>query len=318
MVKCATRHASKICDFAGAIGYQAPVPGSQVPARGYQASDLKEHRGLIFRFLISALVVAGVSGCGPSYSPDTYASNAAQQANKVEQGVVVGVRNVAVSAAGTVGTLAGAAAGGIAGSEAGVGPVSAFSALGGSLVGGIAGSTVEHVTADTTAFEYIVRKPNGDLVSVTQRDKTPLVLGQKVLVIAGVQARVVPDYTVPPLATPAKTDTPTPGARPADTKPVDAPPGAAQPGTTPPIVAAPGATPPPVLVTPLASPPNVAASGVAAPGTPSAAGSQSGAPAEAAGDAKPSLGQSGDAKAVAAALAGKPAASGKSGDGATP
>ncbi len=43
-------------------------------------------------------------------------------------------------------------------------------------------------------------RPNGDLVSVTQKDKTPLVLGQKVLVIAGTQARVVPDYTVPAVA----------------------------------------------------------------------------------------------------------------------
>jgi outer membrane lipoprotein SlyB len=159
---------------------------------------LKERSGLSFRLLISALILAGVSGCGPTYSPDTYASNAAQQANKVEQGVVVGVRTVGVSAAGTVGTVTGAAAGGIAGSQAIGGPVSAFTALGGALVGGIAGSTVEHATADTMAFEYIVRKPNGDLVSVTQKDKTPLALGQHVLVIAGNQARVVPDYTVPP------------------------------------------------------------------------------------------------------------------------
>ena len=120
----------------------------------------------------TVLMLAGLFGCGPNYSPDTYASNAAQQANKVEQGVVVGVRTVAVSAAGTVGTVTGAAAGGIAGSQAAAGPVSAFTALGGSLVGGIAGSTVEHATADTAAFEYIVRKPNGDLVSVTQKDKT--------------------------------------------------------------------------------------------------------------------------------------------------
>jgi outer membrane lipoprotein SlyB len=123
---------------------------------------------LIFRFPLVVLVLAGVSGCGPTYSPDTYASNAAQQANKVEQGVVVGVRTVAVSASGTVGTVTGAAAGGIAGSQAAAGPISAFTALGGSLVGGIAGSTVEHVTSDTEAYEYIVRKPNGDLVSVTQ------------------------------------------------------------------------------------------------------------------------------------------------------
>ncbi|MGD0105775.1 MAG: hypothetical protein ABSC06_17310 [Rhodopila sp.] len=204
---------------------------------------------MTFRFL--ALVLAGLSGCGPSYSPDTYASNAAQQANKVEQGVVVGVRTVAVSAAGTVGTLTGAAAGGIAGSQLGVGPVSSFTALGGALVGGIGGSAVEHVTGDTTAFEYIVRKPNGDLVSVTQKDKTPLALGQKVLVIAGTQARVVPDYTVPPLSPTAKTaetvkaDTASAEVKPADPRPADSQPAATRPPAAPdPAPAAPVETKP--------------------------------------------------------------------------
>jgi outer membrane lipoprotein SlyB len=199
---------------------------------------------LNLRFPIVVLVLAGMSGCGPTYSPDTYASNAAQQANKVEQGVIVGVRNVAVSAAGTVGTVTGAAAGGIAGSQAVAGPVSAFTALGGSLVGGIAGSTVEHITADTEAFEYIVRKPNGDLVSVTQKDKTPLALGQNVLVIAGTQARVVPDYTVPPLVAPAKAgDTQKPTV-PAEAKPADPKPADASSGTPPPAAQASGSAMP--------------------------------------------------------------------------
>ena len=185
-----------------------------------------------FRFLVRIIALIGLSACAPTYSPDTYASNAAQQANKVEQGVVVGLRPVAVSPTGTVGTLTGAAAGGITGSQVGVGPFSALAALGGSLAGGLAGSAAEHVTADTRAFEYIVRKPNGDLVSVTQNDKTPLALGQKVLVIAGLQARVVPDYTVPPVASPAKPDALTKaiGSKP-DT--VEAAPADAKPGTIP-------------------------------------------------------------------------------------
>jgi outer membrane lipoprotein SlyB len=151
---------------------------------------------LILRLTWLAALVA-LAGCGADYSPNTYASNAVQQANKVEQGTVVGVRDVAVSASGAAGAVVGGAAGGIAGAQVGVGPVSAFSALGGSLVGGLAGTAVEHAAGDTRAFEYIVRKTaGGDLVSVTQKDTTPLALGQHVLVIAGNQARVVPDYTV--------------------------------------------------------------------------------------------------------------------------
>jgi outer membrane lipoprotein SlyB len=176
---------------------------------------------LIRLHLLPILLLAGLSGCGPSYSPDTYATNAVQQANKAEQGVIVGVRKVAISAAGTVGTVTGAAAGGIAGSQVGVGPVSAFSALGGSLVGGLAGSAVEHASADTDAFEYIVRKPNNELVSITQRDKVPLAIGEKVLVIGGNQARVVPDYTV------TVTDKRADPAKPADAAKPAAPPAAA-------------------------------------------------------------------------------------------
>ncbi|WP_428491481.1 hypothetical protein [Rhodopila sp.] len=185
------------------------------------------------RIFVRIVALFGLSACAPTYSPDSYASNAAQQANKVEQGVVVGLRPVAVSAAGTVGALTGGAAGGVAGSQVGVGPFSALAALGGSLAGGLAGSAAEHVTADTRAFEYIVRKPNGDLVSVTQNDKMPLVLGQKVLVIAGLQARVVPDYTVPPAASLAK-----PGAIPVSAvtavgAPVAATPATPQPAANP-------------------------------------------------------------------------------------
>jgi outer membrane lipoprotein SlyB len=180
--------------------------------------------------LISGLLLTGLSACAPSYSPDTYASSAVQQANKVEQGVVIGVRDVAVTAVGTT---------------------SAFASLGGALVGGIAGTTVEHVTADTKAFEYIVRKENGELVSVTQKDRTPLALGQHVLVIAGSQARVVPDYTVPPevaQAKPGKAVDPgkpvEPDLRPADAAPVDNKPTEATPATAKPADAIPAAAVP--------------------------------------------------------------------------
>jgi outer membrane lipoprotein SlyB len=146
---------------------------------------------------ICAAVMAALAGCGPSYSPDTYASNAVQQAAKVQQGVVVGVREVNVSADATVGSVTGAAAGGIAGSQVGSGVSSAFAALGGTLLGGIAGNAAAHAAGDAKAYEYIVRETKGDLVSVTQQDKEPLTLGAHVLLIDGKQARIVPDYTVP-------------------------------------------------------------------------------------------------------------------------
>ncbi len=150
-----------------------------------------------FALLVPA--VLAFAGCGPNYMPDTYATNAAQQANKVETGVIVGMRPVKISASGTVGGVSGAAAGGVAGSQVGVGPTSTFAAIGGTLLGGIAGVTAEHVVGDTDGFEYVVRKGNNEMVSVVQKekDKKPLPVGQKVLVIGGAQARIVADYTVP-------------------------------------------------------------------------------------------------------------------------
>jgi outer membrane lipoprotein SlyB len=79
----------------------------------------------------------------------------------------------------------------------GVGPTSAFAAIGGSVLGGFAGVAAEHLTSDTNGFEYVVRETNGDMISVAQKDQKALAVGQKVLVIAGPQARIVPDYTVP-------------------------------------------------------------------------------------------------------------------------
>jgi outer membrane lipoprotein SlyB len=163
-----------------------------------------------------ALGVAALVGCAPTYQPDTYATSAIQQVNKVEPAVVVGFRQVLITASGTVGAVTGGAAGGVLGSRSGaVGIDSALGAVGGSAVGSILGTTLEHTTADTTGWEYIVRKDNGEMVSVTQREETPMPLGQKVLVIGGSQARIVPDYSSPPPA--AATATPKPEEKPAPT-----------------------------------------------------------------------------------------------------
>lgn len=163
------------------------------------------------KFSLCALGVAALAGCAPSYQPDTYATSAIQQVNKVEPAVVVGFRQVLITASGTVGAVTGGAAGGVLGSRSSAyGVDAALGAVGGSAVGSILGTTLEHTTADTTGWEYIVRKDNGEMVSVTQREETPMPLGQKVLVIGGSQARIVPDYSSPPpvAATPKPEDKP--------------------------------------------------------------------------------------------------------------
>ncbi|MDE2517773.1 MAG: glycine zipper 2TM domain-containing protein [Rhodospirillales bacterium] len=159
------------------------------------------------RFVRAAIalgVLGGLAGCGPDYSPNTYNPAAVQQAAKVDRGVIVGFREVMIRADGTVGAVTGGAAGGLVGSQVpGDGFTQALGALGGTVIGGLVGSTAERAAEDTKAWEYIVREPNGTLLSVTQKDKTPLAIGEHVLLIAGKQARVVPDYIVS-LPEPAK------------------------------------------------------------------------------------------------------------------
>ena len=149
----------------------------------------------------------GLAGCTSDYSPNTYASSAVQQANKVEPGIVVGFRQVAISANGTVGAVSGGAAGGILGAQVGSGGMNAaLGTVGGTAIGGLLGTAMEHIAGDTNGWEYIVRKSNGELLSLTQKEPQPLPIGQKVLVITGSQARIVPDYSTPADPEPAKAE----------------------------------------------------------------------------------------------------------------
>jgi outer membrane lipoprotein SlyB len=169
------------------------------------------------------LALLALTACGQRFSPDAYATAAVQQVNRVEQGMIVGVRRVLVQADGATGAATGGAAGGIVGSQAPGGNMAgAIGAVGGALVGGLIGSATERVAGDTTAIEYIVRRTDGTLVSVTQRDATPLALGTRVLVIAGSQARIVPDYTREP-EPPAPPPSPAPATPPPTETPAEAP-----------------------------------------------------------------------------------------------
>ena len=193
---------------------------------------------------------AALAGRRPAYSPDDYSTRAVQQLNRVEQGVIVGVRRVTVTSDGTTGAATGGAAGGILGSQVPGGNMAgAIGAVGGALVGGLLGTATERVAGDTTAYEYIVRKENGEMYTVTQREQTALAIGQRVLMIGGAQARIVPDYTAPgatPAATPAApAATPPPAAEPE--APAAAPAAAEPPPAAEPPAQAPSPTAEPIL-----------------------------------------------------------------------
>ncbi|MDE1967821.1 MAG: hypothetical protein KGI92_02850 [Alphaproteobacteria bacterium] len=221
----------------------------------------------LIAFGLFTAALAAVVGCAPDYSPNVYSGGAVQQADKVESGVVIGFRQVEIQSDGTVGAIAGGAAGGVLGTQAGDGTVThALGAVGGALAGGLIGTTVEHTTGDTTGWEYIVREAKGDLVSVTQRQDKPIAVGQKVLVIFGKQARIIPDYTT--ASAPPSTPTPAPSASKSGSQ-TSIPPTAAP-------VAAPSAAPTPITpASASAAPPPVPADAFLAATPPSASTSSS-------------------------------------------
>lgn len=146
--------------------------------------------------LASAIAILALAGCKDPYSANSYSPGAMQQVSKVDRGVIESFRTVDVRDQGLgsgIGAGTGAVAGGVAGSQIGRSGGNALATLGGVLIGGLIGLAAEHALTDTQAIEYVVRKEDGDLLSVTQKDQQPLAVGQKVLVIYGVQARIVPD-----------------------------------------------------------------------------------------------------------------------------
>ncbi|MCX8132354.1 MAG: hypothetical protein N3D18_00130 [Roseococcus sp.] len=197
------------------------------------------------RRLLALCAVLALAACAERFSADEYATRAVQQANPVQQGVVAGFRRVAITPDGAAGAAAGAAAGGVVGGAAGGNRVTgALGAVGGALVGGLLGSAAERATANTDAIEYVVRRTNGELVSVTQRDATPIPVGTRVLVITGSQARIVVDYTAADAAVPPG------GAAPAAAAPPPSVPSALATGgeAAPAAARPPGAVPPPPVV----------------------------------------------------------------------
>jgi outer membrane lipoprotein SlyB len=259
-----------------------PVGGICAETREQKTSGAKKLVTRSMTLGFCAFLVAAIGGCTPDFSPNTYDSAAVQQANKVDTGVVVGFREVKINVDGTVGAVTGGVAGGILGAPANSPSVpTALAALGGTVVGGVIGVTVEHATGDTKGWEYIVREPKGDLISVTQREQTPIAIGQRVLVIEGKQARIVPDYAstaydVPPAApsdqSTAATKASAPGSAPG--APASAPPAATQPAATPAATttASPPIPAPPSDATTMTGAPPSAAPADSSPPAPSGSG----------------------------------------------
>jgi outer membrane lipoprotein SlyB len=143
--------------------------------------------------LLAALaLVAALPACAPQNTGSSVPVGAMGGAAYVSYGTIVGTRPVQVQGhGGGVGTIGGAAAGGIAGSFIGGDWRSnALAGLGGALVGGLAGSAIERGVTSGAAIEFIVREDRGSDIAVVQTNEEALQAGDRVVITRGDRVRI--------------------------------------------------------------------------------------------------------------------------------
>lgn len=118
---------------------------------------------------VAALTLAG---CASGLGAGTYERTEARRAMTVQYGTVESVRAVRLEGSNTpVGTVAGAAIGGIAGSNIGGGRGQMAATILGAVAGGVAGTAIEEGVTRQRGIEVTVRLTNGQLLAVVQGDE---------------------------------------------------------------------------------------------------------------------------------------------------
>jgi outer membrane lipoprotein SlyB len=143
---------------------------------------------------VGMALTAALGGCASGIGAGDYSRGQVGQINRVEEVVVVSVRPIRVEGESTwVGTGAGAAIGGIAGSKVGGGSDErTIGAVAGAVLGGAVGSAVEKGVTTQQGFEYVVRLANGDMRTIAQGGDVYLPPGSRAMIIYGARARIVP------------------------------------------------------------------------------------------------------------------------------
>jgi outer membrane lipoprotein SlyB len=140
--------------------------------------------------LILAALLAGCASTAPS--GNVYRSYQTQNEQVVRAGTVESVRNVViVNPESGVGTMGGAALGGLAGSQAGHGNGSAAVGIIGAIAGGLIGQRVEANANQRPGFEITVKLDSGELRAVTQAADEMFRPGERVRLLSnGYMTRV--------------------------------------------------------------------------------------------------------------------------------
>lgn len=138
--------------------------------------------------IASALAATAViTGCASTSSGSVYSGGQVGQEQTIRMGVVESVRQVSIEGSKSgVGTIAGGAIGGVAGSNIGGGNRgSAVGTILGAVAGGIAGNAIEQGTTKKQGLEITVKLDNGELRAVTQEADETFRPGERVRLLSG-------------------------------------------------------------------------------------------------------------------------------------
>lgn len=138
-----------------------------------------------FQYLALLILSAVLMACASSRSGDVYSRDETRKVQTVRMGVLESVRQVKIEGTqSNIGTAAGAAVGGIAGSAVGDGgKESAIGAVIGAVVGGIAGAAAEEYGTRKDGLELTIKLDSGNTVVVVQEATETFTPGQRVRLI---------------------------------------------------------------------------------------------------------------------------------------
>jgi len=134
--------------------------------------------------LLVAAVLAGA--CAYPAGTRDYHGYQVMGEQSVRFGVVESVRDVRLHAGESgVGTVGGAALGGLAGSTVGGGNGQVAGAIGGAILGGLIGSNVERSANERQGLEITVHLDSGQYVSIVQEADEAFRPGDRVRILSG-------------------------------------------------------------------------------------------------------------------------------------
>lgn len=130
--------------------------------------------------------VLALSGCiVPQNSANVYQARQTMGEQSVRMGVVESIRNVVIdNGQSGVGTLGGAALGGLAGNTIGKGNGSIAGAIGGAIAGGVIGSSIEKNVNSRPGLEITVKFDNGNLSAIVQDADEQFNVGDRVRILS--------------------------------------------------------------------------------------------------------------------------------------